>query len=394
MSQRPAILIGGSATAMPVARRLTRAGIAVHAIGGRYDPLRYSRCRASFVDVGYGPGFQERALERLLAGPRTGVIMPASDDAVDIVARNRAALTRLGYVAYEGNDRMTLAALDKAETYRLAAQIGLPTPSHLRLASEADLARAGALLSFPCCLKPVRSHDFMKSASFSGKVVFVESEERLRQVVQRALAEGIELMAIEVIPGADDQILSYSTYMGVEGKPLFDFVDRKLRQGPIHFGTATYRVSDWDPEAVELGAKFCTELGVRGTATVEFKRDARDDGLKLIECNNRLDGCLELMCRAGVDLPVLTYERSVGRRGMPVPTPARGLRLWHPADDVSSLRRYRRTGELTLRRWLRSLMHKQHFPVFSWRDPLPTVVYHVRWFAGALRNRLPRSPAR
>jgi hypothetical protein len=37
----------------------------------------------------------------------------------------------------------------------------------------------------------------------------------------------------------------------------------------------------------------------------------------------------------------------------------------------------RRQGALTLRSWLRSLAHRQHFPVADLRDPMPTIGYHA-----------------
>jgi len=47
--------------------------------------------------------------------------------------------------------------------------------------------------------------------------------------------------------------------------------------------------------------------------------------------------------------------------------------MWHPIEDARALRSLRREGELTVREWVRSLMHRQHFPMLRLEDPLPTM---------------------
>ena len=92
MTARTAVLLGGEATAVPVARSLGRAGIPVQALGGQGDPVRRSRHVDEFVDVGTGESFQERCLEWLMGPAPSSVVLPCSDEGLELVARNRAAL--------------------------------------------------------------------------------------------------------------------------------------------------------------------------------------------------------------------------------------------------------------------------------------------------------------
>jgi predicted ATP-grasp superfamily ATP-dependent carboligase len=321
--------------------------------------------------------------------------MPASDDCVELVARHRPLLEELGYTPYLGDDAVTLAMLDKGETYRLARELGVPTPEHVLLRSPDDVAAAGDRLTYPCCLKPLQSHRYGRRMG-TGKVLFVHDRRDLDQLIARASSAGVDMMITEVIPGTDDQIYGYVTYLDDDGEPLVHFVERKLRQDPIHFGNGCYRKSQWDDEIARLGLRLCQGTGLRGVAHVEFKRDARDGTPKLMECNNRFDLCLELIAGAGIDLPLLVYDSITGR---PLPErpvrPARtGNRVLHTQEDVRAMLAYRRAGELTLRRWLRSLMHRQRFALFRWSDPLPSLVANARWLGGALRNRSRRLLAR
>ena len=171
------------------------------------------------------------------------------------------------------------------------------------------------------------------------------------------------------------------------GNPLFRFVKRKLRQFPPGFGMGCYHVEEWNPIVAELGWSFFEAIGLRGFAYVEFKRDARDNAFKLIECNHRFGAGIELLTAAGIDAPLITYRRALGQPVSALRSYRRGVRLWHPLDDTRTFLMYRRKRELSIAAWIRSLMHPLHVPIFRWYDPKPTLVSH--WFLlQALRKRL------
>lgn len=387
----PAVILGGRNTVVPVARSLGRAGIPVYAAGGPTDPIQRSRYCSLYADVGDGDQFQDRCLEWLRTGPRAGVIMPSSDDCVELVARHRRALVELGYAPYHGNDAVTLAMLDKARTYRSAQDLGVPTPDHFLVRSPEDATAVGDRLSYPCCLKPLQSHRYVRRLGAGGeKVLFAHSREELDQLIGRTSAAGVDMMVTEIIPGTDDRIFGYVTYIDDNGEPLVHFVEQKLRQEPIHFGNGCYRMGHWDEEVAELGLRFCQGVGLRGVAHVEFKRDSRDGTPKLIECNNRFDLCLKLVCSSGIDLPLLVYNSNTGRPLPTVPAARSGVRVLHTEEDARAMLAYRRAGELTIPEWVRSLLHRQRFALFSWTDPQPSLVANARWLGGAARNRTRR----
>jgi predicted ATP-grasp superfamily ATP-dependent carboligase len=194
-------------------------------------------------------------------------------------------------------------------------------------------------------------------------------------------------MATEVIPGPDDSYCSYFGYLDEAGRPLFHITKRKPRQFPIHFGLGTYHITDSSPDVREQGERFLRELGLRGLANVEFKRDARDGRLKLIECNHRLTASTPVLQAAGADLPLLLYNRVTGAPIDGLANYRPGVWLWSPIQDVRALRAYRRQGELSLRQWARSLRGRPHFPVAKWTDPLPTVAFHARMVEQFVRRR-------
>ena len=188
------------------------------------------------------------------------------------------------------------------------------------------------------------------------------------------------MLVTEFIPGPDDQFSSYYSFLDEEGSPLFHFTKRKLRQFPPRFGGGTYHVTEWQPEVAELGLRFFQGVGLRGLGNVEFKRDARDGGLKLIECNARFTMATGQVRRAGIDLAMIAYARTTGQPLPPMDSFRDGVRLWYPSLDLRALQQYRALGEISRTQWLRSLAHRQHLPVLDAHDPLP--------FLTAVRGRL------
>jgi D-aspartate ligase len=369
----PAVLLGGGLIAVSAARSLGRSGVAVHAVGDRrLDPVQYSRYCTAFVDL--GDASIERRLEWLeRSGPRGAVIIPCDDGGLELVARHRARLVAAGYLAVEANDEIVLAVLDKERTYELADGAGVLRPRTVTLRTEEDVDRAVRKIGFPCALKPLHSHLFARHFGTNKKVWIVGTEDEFRATLRRMIALGLEMLATEIVPGPDTAFVSYYSYLDERGEPLFEFTKRKLRQYPIGFGLTCYQVTGWDREAAEYGLRFFRSIGLRGIGNVEFKRDVRDGRLKLIECNHRLTLANELVRRAGIDIARLAYDRAAGRETPPLNGFREGVRLWHFVSDVSALRDYRRAGELTARAWLRSLLHRQHFPLLDLRDPAPTV---------------------
>ncbi len=183
----------------------------------------------------------------------------------------------------------------------------------------------------------------------------------------------MEVLLVEKIPGPDSLYSSYYTYLDEEGRALFDFTKRILRRYPMNMGLASYHITADVGQVRELSLKLFRQAGLQGLANAEFKYDERDGRLKLIECNARFTAANKLLARAGLDLGNFVYDRIAGI-SQPPPTGFRsGLRLWDPLRDWHAFLELRKRGELSLLKWLASVMHRASLAYFSWRDPLPSL---------------------
>ena len=372
----PAILVGANVvTAISAVRSLARAGVDVHLLCRRGASPSYSRyARRIPIDDSLP---QQEAWLRFLLGPeseslRGAVVLACNDDALEMLLENREELA--GMYRLDLSDPVAQRAmLDKLATYRLAAAAGVPTPRFWAAESEEEVRAHADEYTFPLMVKPLRSHEFKRV--HDGKYLMAADFDELLAACRRTREHGVDVVLLEVIPGPDDLLCSYYTYLDEDGAPQFHFTKRIIRRYPEHEGFGCYHITDWSPEVRDLGMRLFAHVGLRGVANVEFKRDTRDGRLKVIEVNARYTAANGLVAAAGYDLVQLVYNRAAG---LPQPSwvgrPYRvGLRLWYPVADFWAFLELRRQGRLGWTGWLRSVAHPAVLPYWDRADPLPSV---------------------
>lgn len=378
-SQPPAVVIGGVVGALSVTRSLARTGIKVHVLSPvMHSPIPHSRFPAGCVTFRDKQTIQEDWLAWLTErGPGGAALLPCDDDSLELIARNRARLVELGYRPFEADDEAALATLDKNRIHELAEQAGVGAPVSVHLRKPADLDEAVTRMAFPCALKPLHSHLFARH--YSVKAIVVQDAEDLRRTWEPMHELGLEVLATEIVNPASEECVGYMTYLDEQGEPLFHFTKAKVRQYPIRFGLGSYHVSRWMPDVADAGLRFFQGIGARGLAYVEFKR-AVDGTPKIVDVNHRFLDSTEVVRRSGFDVAQLVYDRVTG---WPTDLPKsfrEGVRLWFPVEDTRAYLDGRRQGGMRLAEWARSLAGRQHFPIFAWDDPMPSLA-NAGWLA-------------
>lgn len=367
-----ALLLGGSANALSAARSLARAGVTVDAIGDGLgsSPVAHSRFRRRWIEPGEG-NVQERWLTHLLAAPPAALI-PCCDDAVELIADHRAGLADAGHHLPIGDDEVRRSMLDKVATARLASAAGVGCAQVIEVDTFEAMVDAVETIGFPCGLKARHPHHFtrvqggLKGVTLRGPADLEASG--------RALVEGAaSVIVTEIIPGIDNVYSSYNTFVDDDDTHLFEITKQKLRQFPTDFGLGTaHRTTDL-PEVAEVGRRFLHAIGLRDFGNVEFRRDARDGELKLIECNVRLTAANALLTSAGCDVATIVYRRAIGEPVEPVTGFREGMVMMHALRDTRAFLSYRRQGVLGTREWIGSYLAPHSPPLFSISDPAPSL---------------------
>jgi predicted ATP-grasp superfamily ATP-dependent carboligase len=369
----PVIVLGGAHNALSIARRLGARGVTVYALnhaGAEVSRSRYART----IRLPRRDPFEREAVEYLCgteSDPMRGaVLLAASDEGLKLVAENRGELARKFRLDLS-NPSAQLCLLDKMSTYEAASSAGVPTPRYWPVGTLRDVEAVRSEIPFPVIVKPNLTYRF--TARFGRKFVDVHDADELTAACEKVFSCETGAVVMEKIPGPDSLLCSYYTYLDEHGTPLFDFTKRIIRRYPKNMGLATCHVTDVVPELKEPALRLFSHVGLRGVANVEFKLDERDGVRKLIECNARYTAANELVARSGIDIAWFVYCRVVGLSPPDVGTFRSGMKMWDPSRDVLAFLELRRLGELSLGGWIRSLAGPQTLPLFSVRDPWPSV---------------------
>jgi predicted ATP-grasp superfamily ATP-dependent carboligase len=109
-----------------------------------------------------------------------------------------------------------------------------------------------------------------------------------------------------------------------------------------------------------------------------------------MEINPRTVSGNQLGVSAGVDLPWIAYRKLAGLD--PAETLQRPFRLnvkyVNEEWDVQAFAALRKSKELTLVDWIRSLLGTRAWALFAWDDPLPILVGLWRLFCICIRRAL------
>jgi len=369
-----AVVIGGDYQGLGIVRSLGRKGIPVCVIDDEHSISRYSRYTHHYVRLSELRD-EERTVQQLLeVGQRLGlqgwVLFPTREETVAALSRHRDRLGEFFRVPTPAWDCVQWA-WDKRNTYKLAKQLGIPTPATWYIESREELL--GLDLRFPVALKPAIKEHFVYATK--AKAWRADNRQQLIALYDKAVAQvGTgEVMIQDLVPGDGSHQFAYCAFFK-DGESVARMHVCRRRQHPSEFGRASTYVETVEmPDLEALAEKFLRAISFYGLVEVEFKLDPRDGSLKLLDVNARTWGYHTVGQAAGVDFPYLLFADQIGRnvefcRGTP------GIRWVRLATDVPTAIVDLFKGRLRIGRYLNSLRRADTESVFSADDPAPGVM--------------------
>jgi predicted ATP-grasp superfamily ATP-dependent carboligase len=277
-------------------------------------------------------------------------------------------------------------AYDKHRMNERAAALGLDLPRTFRAESRDDLVNAD--LRFPVILKPAVKHHgnaftLAKAWRADDRAALLARYDDAAELV------GADAVVVqELIPGRGAAQFSYAAVWD-RGKPVASLTARRARQYPIHFGYTSTFVETIARADVEHAAwRFLDSLTYDGLVEVEFKYDARDRRMKLLDVNARAWTWIALGERAGVDFPHLLWRLAMGE-AVPSTRGLAGVGWTHASRDIVAACQEMALGYLAPRDYFASLRQPLQFAAFAADDPLPGALDVPLALGRFLTHRLP-----
>ncbi len=318
-----AVILGSELPrATAVIRSLGRAGIPMVLLNERQSmPASTSRYVGRQILVGSNGDGALNALETL-GQDGGGVLIPTNDPCLMLVSRNFDRLSRY-YTMATPHWNIMEQLLDKAKTYRLAAEAGIKTPRFFTPRDLGELERTASSLDFENCsyvlkvnvMSPGPADPLTGRLTQSAGSDMASLEGTCLEIFTRT---GALPMIQEVVPGGTDACVGVSMVVDHDHHPTISYSVKRLQlypyrkvlEGahPYELGANVYCESARDDEAVEAARRFVHRAQYYGAMTVEFKRDSRDGSLYLIKADPRVVNATSLSAALGLDIPTTLYH--------------------------------------------------------------------------------------
>ena len=308
---------------------------------------------------------------------RGAMIVATDDHSAVSIAKNKDTLSQY-YVVASPDWEAVQTFIEKEKTYQLAQECGVPYPTTFCCEDLRELDGVKQDLTYPCILKPIKGHEF--KSKFHTKNFKVQNATELVERFTLCQEMNQSVMIQEIIPGSDMNIQKMQGYVNSKGKLVGKFFLGKLRSNPPPFGVGRVVVSRKRiPEVEDYADRLLTAAGFKGGFfSIEFKKDPRDNQLKLMENNIRLVRINWLSTSCGINFPWLMYMDLVHDQQLDVEDYKEGF-YWIElySDILNSVFRHSRE-DIRFREYVQPyLTRNKTFAVFSLRDPLPFLKYSL-----------------
>ena len=368
-------MTGSDYRALALVRSLGRKGIPVLVLM-HGDDLLAARSRYATMQLPFEAETEMQRAARLLDLADElqldgWVVFPTDDEAAAMIGRQHESLAER-FVLTTPPWEVLRWAYDKRLSYRLAQSLAVPYPRTWTAVQVLELGYE-IELPFPLIIKPAIKEEFNPLTAAKAWQVNDRDELRARLTEAAEMVDCDLLLLQETIPGNGAAQLSYAA-LCEEGRVLASVTARRTRQYPADFGRASTFVETIEqPQVAELSQQLLEEMRFSGLIEVEFKRDPRDDELKLLDINPRVWGWHSLCQRAGVDFPYLAWRLAQGL-SVPASEAELGVRWLRFSTDFPTAVREIARGRLPAGDYVRSLRGPRAQAIFARDDPWPGLV--------------------
>jgi predicted ATP-grasp superfamily ATP-dependent carboligase len=369
---------GDTWEAVKVLRCLSHvSGITAHVLAKARFPLaRFSRYYSSYhCHKSENNDDWIRAIKSIVRSLRIDVVLPVTEKGIELVARNRKAISEFVAIPPIADSDLISMSEDKWSFQCFAKENGFSVPASVLIgkAGETSIALSDIdSIEYPALLKPT-----LLDGGF-GIVKVKEPSDLADMWNNERIIKGYQYMLQSYIPGVvfclglysqGGQIISYTLW-----KTLLTSTKR------LYFSARAMEYVN-NEEVIELTKRLISAMKWDGIANIDFLVGSNDGSVKILDFNPRFGQSLLGSLVAGVNFPLLSC---LGAMGMEYPSMQQqdAIRYVHPATQCKLI-----MSRFMGRRPPVKVQWKHGSLQFAVRDPLPELVYTFRRIVKRFQSR-------
>jgi D-aspartate ligase len=221
-------------------------------------------------------------------GERIGkraVLVPTDDEAALLVAEHADVLERR-FILPDVAPGLPRELASKSGLAELCASHGVATPRCLTPYSVEELRTMAAEIGFPVVLKNERAWLRLTKPAVASTTLVSDMAELEHLAARWPSMPSVVVQEYLNRDYAEDWIVH--VYVGNEPESTVVFTGIKLRSWPPHAGVTAVARSVWNGDLANRAVEFCSAVGFRGIADLDWRLDARDGVFRLLDFNPRI----------------------------------------------------------------------------------------------------------
>lgn len=339
-------------------------GITAHVLAKARLPLaRLSRyCSSYYCHKSENDDDWIRVIRSIVRSLRIDVVLPVTEKGVELVARNRKAISEFVAIPPIADSDLISMAQDKWSFQCFAIEKGFPVPASVLIGKAGETSVASLdidSVEYPALLKPTLLD------GGSGIVKVKEPSDLACAWNNGRIIKGYQYMLQSFLPGVvfclglysqGGQIISYTLW-----KTLLTSSKR------LYFSARAMEYVN-NEEVIELTIRLISAMKWDGIANIDFLVDSNNGSVKILDFNPRFGQSLLGSLVAGVNFPLLACLGAMGRE-YPNMQQQETIKYAHPATQSKML-----ISRFMGRRPPVNVRWKHGSLQFAVRDPLPELV--------------------
>ncbi len=313
------------------------------------------------------------------------VLIPSHDKYVEFIDKYYEELSEVFLISQRKGLNSKL--VDKWKLYDIALENGVKMPKSIDIDDENIYEVIENEIKYPCIIKPVDTVVFTQL--FRRKIFMCETREDVFENIKKCKDNNIKAFVQQVIPGFDDHMMTYDSYIDKTGETTHYMTAQKQRQWPINFGASVFTKQKCIEELVEIGKPFMESIGYRGFSEIEFKKHQETGEVYVIEINVRITNFNSLINKVGINVPYITYCDLTG-----VKFPEKkyikndtGYSFIYGFEDILSILKYSKAGQKSIWQSLKiSFSSRWAMAIFQINDLKPWLYFNYTLFEKVVKK--------